>query len=69
MKFFNLSEIALIKALVVNLAITAIWYFFEYQQFHELQWDRQGDNVVGVLYFLVTWYLFYKLEKGRKNKE
>ena len=49
---------AFIKAMVVNLAITAVWYAFEWKQFGELQWNRTCDNVVGILYFLVLWYLF-----------
>ena len=49
---------AFIKASVVTLAITAIWYGFEWMQFKELQWDRQCDEVVSLLYFLALWYLF-----------
>lgn len=58
-----------VKATVVNLAITAIWYFYEYGQFGELQWNRKCDNMVGMIYFFLTWYLFYKIEKGKKNDE
>lgn len=49
---------AFIKATIVSLAISCIWYGFEWIQFHELQWDRKCDNVVFVLYFIVLWYLF-----------
>lgn len=65
-KFPNLTAetVACFKALIIQLAITAIWYYFEYKQFHELQWDRKGDNIVSVLYFIVIWYLIYKIEKG-----
>ena len=31
---------ALIKALTVNMAISAIWYGLEWMQYKELQWDR-----------------------------
>lgn len=49
---------ALIKAFIVSMAISAVWYGLEWTQFGELQWDRKCDNVVGVLYLLVLWYLF-----------
>lgn len=62
---FSPSMISLFKALIMNLAITAIWYFSEYNQYKELQWDRRCDNIVGTLYFILTWYLFYKIEKGK----
>ena len=49
---------AFIKALIVSLAISAIWYSLEWIQFKELQWNRQCDNVVWLLYFIVLWWLF-----------
>lgn len=49
---------AFIKSLIVNMAITAVWYGLEWLQFKELQWNRECDEVVNVLYFLVLWYLF-----------
>lgn len=49
---------ALIKACVVSFAISAVWYAFEWIQFKELQWDRQCDNVVFVLYLIALWYAF-----------
>lgn len=59
---------AFVKACVVNLAISAVWYGLEWIQFGELQWDRECDNVVSLLYLLVLWYLFanqkvYRMEK------
>lgn len=48
----------MIKAAVTTLAITAIWYALEYQQYGALQWDRQCDNVVGTMFFLALWYAF-----------
>ena len=49
---------ALIKALVVNLAVAAIWFITEYRQYGELQQDRKCDNIVFFLYFIILWYLF-----------
>ena len=49
---------ALVKSLIVSTAICAIWYGLEWIQYRQLQWDRECDNVVWVLYLLVLWYLF-----------
>lgn len=51
---------ALMKALMVNMAISIIWYELEWAQYKELQWNRVCDNVVWVLYLLVLWWLFAK---------
>jgi len=51
---------AFLKALIVNLAINAVWMAFEYDQFGELQYGRECDYVVWLLYLLVMWYLFWK---------
>lgn len=47
-----------IIATLITLAITAVWYGLEYQQFGELQWDRLCDEVVSGLYFLALWIGF-----------
>lgn len=52
--------VAFIKAIVLNFAIYAVWYYLEYKQFGTLQWGRKCDDVVGTIYFLVTWYLLAK---------
>lgn len=52
--------IEFIKAIIINLAITAIWYQYEYRQFKELQWDRKCDAVVSTVYFFVIWILLMK---------
>lgn len=49
---------AFVKAFIVSMAISAFWYAFEWMQYGELQWDRQCDNVVSLLYFIVLWWLF-----------
>lgn len=49
-----------IKALIVSLAILAVWFMREWIEFGELQWDRECDNVVFVLYFFALWYAFSK---------
>ena len=54
------------KALVVTLAITAIWYAAEFEQFGTLQWDRWCDNVVGVIYFFVLWWAFNEIDKNKQ---
>lgn len=53
-------NMAAVKSLIVNLAVCAVWYALEWQQFGELQWDRKGDNAVGFLYYLILWWMFYK---------
>ena len=53
---------AFIEALTVNLAATAIWYASEWMQFGELQFNRECDNVVSIIYLFVLWYLFYEKE-------
>jgi hypothetical protein len=52
--------VAFVKAVILNSAIYAVWYYLEYKQFGILQWDRKCDDVVSVIYFLLTWYLFAK---------
>jgi hypothetical protein len=51
---------AFIKALIVSLAIDAVWMACEYEQFGELQFGRECDSAVWGLYFVVLWYLFWK---------
>ena len=52
------TKMAFWKALIVNLAVAAIWFWSEYQQYGELQWDRECDNIVFWVYFFILWYLF-----------
>ena len=52
-----------VRALIINLAITAIWYISEWTQYGELQLNRECDNVVSMLYLLTLWYLFWKNER------
>lgn len=49
---------AVVKALIVSSAITAVWYALEFKQFGELQWNRKCDNAAWWLYFIALWYLF-----------
>lgn len=49
---------AFIKALIVSLAVSAVWYGLEWLEFKELQWNRECDNVVWVIYFIILWWLF-----------
>lgn len=53
-----MRRLAFIKALIVTLAVSAIWYGYEWMQYGELQWDRKCDEVVSLLYFIILWYLF-----------
>lgn len=55
---FRRCEMAFWKALMVNLAVAAIWFVAEYEQYGELQWDRECDNIVFWIYFFILWYLF-----------
>lgn len=59
-KKFKLTDKGWLIAFLISLAIMAVWYAFEYMQFGELQWDRDCDNVVGMLYFIVLWIGFSK---------
>lgn len=47
-----------IIASIVSLLIIAIWYVLEYMQFGQLQWNRQCDEVVSLLYFIALWVAF-----------
>lgn len=49
---------AFIKAFIVSMAVSAIWYGLEWIQYRQLQWDRLCDDVVWILYLIVLWYLF-----------
>ena len=53
---------AFMKALIVNYAIAAVWFVEEYHQFGELQWNRECDNLVWILYLLILTYAFMKQE-------
>ena len=55
---FRREHMALIKALIVSMAISSVWYGMEWMQYRELQWDRKCDDVVAILYLVVLWYLF-----------
>lgn len=57
------------KALIVNLAVVAIWFLSEYQQYGELQWDRECDNIVFWVYFFILWYLFSRYEEKKMLKK
>ena len=58
------SEIkALWKSITINLSVAAIWYAAEYDQFGELQLDRQCDNIVGILYIFILWWMLRKMDK------
>lgn len=51
------------KALLCNLSILCAWYLAEYAQFGELQHGRNGDDLAFVLYFILTWALFRRLDR------
>ena len=51
---------SLIAALIINYAISAIWYIAEYKQFGELQWNRKCDSIVSTLYLIALWIAFGK---------
>lgn len=52
---------ALIKSIIINMAVIAIWYTIEYKQFGELQWNRWGDDVVGLIYIFILWWAFHEI--------
>ena len=43
---------------LISLSITAVWYVYEYKQFVELQWDRECDSIVSILYFIALWIAY-----------
>ena len=47
-------------ALLVSLVISAVWYMAEYIQFGELQWNRECDNIVSMLYMIALTIGFSK---------
>ena len=58
---------SIFNAVITNLAIWAVWYLCEYREFGELQFSRECDNIVAVLYFVLTVVLFYKWNKDREQ--
>lgn len=64
---------ALWKSIVTNLAVNAVWYTAEYEQFGELQWNRWGDNIIGIIYLIIIWWAFHKINflncKCKKNNK
>ena len=49
-------------SVLVSFAILAVWYGFEWIQFGELQFDRDCDNAVFLLYLIALTVAFYKKE-------
>lgn len=43
------------------LAISALWYGLEFMQYGTLQWDRQCDNVIGIVFLVVLWYAYHRI--------
>lgn len=43
------------------LAISALWYSIEFIQYGTLQWDRQCDNVIGIIFLVVLWYAYHQI--------
>ena len=41
-----------ILACIITLTITAVWYGVEWIQFGKLQWNRNCDEIVTLLYFI-----------------
>lgn len=57
---FLLDYKAGFQALIINLAVAAVWYGLEFQQFGTLQWNRYCDNVVSTIYFFIIWWFAHK---------
>lgn len=51
---------ALWRATIHMLAISALWYGLEFMQYGTLQWDRQCDNVIGIIFLVVLWYAYHQ---------
>ena len=52
---------ALWKAIIHTLAICAIWYILEFIQYGTLQLNRQCDNVVVIVFLIVLWNAYHKI--------
>ena len=52
---------ALWKATIHMLAISALWYGLEFMQYGTLQWDRQCDNVIGIIFLVMLWYVYHQI--------
>lgn len=52
---------ALWKATIHVLAISALWHGLEFMQYGTLQWDRQCDNVIGIVFLVVLWYAYHRI--------
>lgn len=63
---FLLDYKAGFEALIINLAVAAVWYALEFQQFGTLQWGRSCDNVVGMIYFFIIWWFAHENNKWIK---
>lgn len=63
---FLLDYKAGFQALIINLAVAAVWYALEFQQFGTLQWNRSCDNVVGMIYFFIIWWFAHVNNKWIK---
>ena len=57
---------ALWKATIHMLAISALWYGLEFMQYGTLQWDRQCDNVIGIIFLVVLWYAYHQINYWMK---
>ena len=57
---------ALWKATIHMLAISALWYSLEFMQYGTLQWDRQCDNVIGIIFLVVLWYAYHQINYWMK---
>ena len=52
---------ALWKATIHMLVISALWYGLEFMQYGTLQWDRQCDNVIGIIFLVMLWYAYHQI--------
>ena len=62
---FDLKSLG--KSLVINLAISALWYVLEFEQFGTLQLDRVCDNFVFFIYVVILWYVFHKFDEFKRR--
>lgn len=57
---FLLDYKAGFQALVIILAVAAVWYALEFHQFGTLQWNRNCDNVVSTIYLFIIWWFAHR---------
>ena len=57
------------RSMLISLSILSLWMICEYQQFGELQFNRQCDDMVFILYHSVITWLLVDVERLKELRE